>query len=131
MSVIFKIFRWPILVLALHILATITGSYWYWLRLDNFMHVLGGASIAAASLSAYPILKQKKFAEIRHPLLLIFLVVAVVALAAMLWEFMELGVDTVFEANMQPDLLDTISDMALGLLGGVMVATKRVMKASV
>ncbi len=118
-----KIFKYPILVLGLHVVATVTGSYWQFSKLDNLMHFLGGASIAAAAMTTLKILGNKKLLTVHSKLIKIIIICGIVALVAVLWEFMEFGIDYFFHVVMQPDLTDTMSDLALGLCGGALTAS--------
>ncbi len=177
MSKIIKAGKWLIVLLAIHILNSIFGLYWVWMRLDNLMHFLGGAAVAVTFLELYSLLriqifwpaavqdldsgsgsgmtdtanmtgldsssgagmtnvekrerldprsksgmKEKMNSKVYAKLILIVTTLSFVALTAVLWEFMEFGMDYFFGVVMQPDLTDTMSDLALGLLGALVVA---------
>ncbi len=110
-----------LIILLLHILATILGWYEaiYWL--DSPMHFLGGASIGIAAyyLLNYAGVESKQF----HPKLMeIFLIISITALCAVAWEVMEFNFDFFFKTDMQPGMIDTMKDLCLGLLGGATAA---------
>lgn len=114
--------------MVLHAINTYFGLYWVWLRLDNLMHFLGGTSIAMAWLSVAQILKNQSQLDIKPKWLQILLAIAVTGLVAILWELMEYGLDYFFNLKMQPDVTDTLSDLALGLFGSLVAATLQARK---
>lgn len=122
MTGLLRTLLWPSVVLLIHVINTIFGLYWKLDRLDNLMHFLGGASIAASWLAFASLLQSKDHLNIKSKWLNILLAIGITALAAVLWEFMEFGMDYFFGVVMQPDLTDTMSDLALGLLGALVVA---------
>ncbi len=141
-----KILQWPIAVLALHAINTYFGLYWVWLRLDNLMHFLGGAAVAVAFLELLAVLGVKFSGKktgldprsesgmteqsngLAGRIFIILFTVSIVALTAVLWEFMEYGLDYFFGLVMQPNVTDTMSDLALGLLGSLVAATLQIKK---
>jgi hypothetical protein len=92
------------------------------------MHFLGGTSIAMAWLSVAQILKNQSQLDIKPKWLQILLAIAVTGLVAILWELMEYGLDYFFNLKMQPDVTDTLSDLALGLFGSLVAATLQARK---
>lgn len=114
----FKIAIAPSLVLMLHIVATVGGYYETFWWFDIPLHLAGGVAIA---ISGYFFLEdfygRQKF-HIQFKPLQILILISFVALGAVLWEFMEFSFDRIFHSLMQPDLPDTIKDMAMGLTGG-------------
>lgn len=116
-----KIIRWPVAVLVLHTFATVSGLYWQISRLDNVLHFLGGMSIAAASIHFLFLAERRKYIAIHNWFIQIFIIIAVVALAAVTWESMEYVIDHAIASQMQGDLTDTMSDIALALCGGGIV----------
>lgn len=142
---VLKIFRWPIAVLLLHVVVTFFGLYWHWHKLDNLLHFLGGASIGLMALALIDIFynafrKHKSLSEedsrssktasvqvagLKMNLRFFFqtlFILGLVALFAVLWEFMEFLLDATANTQMQTDITDTMSDLALGLFGGLLVA---------
>lgn len=122
LSHIQNIFRWPLLVFLLHILALYSGLYANIPKLDNLLHFLGGMSIAAAALSFIAYAKHVHMMEIHTWWLRIFLTLALVALAAVDWEFMEYILDHTVGSHIQGNVTDTMSDIVLALCGGGIVA---------
>ena len=86
---------------------------------DMATHVLGGVAIAYCSSKILTILCRRRVIgdlEIRVRTVLVF---ALTATAAVFWEFAEFGVDSYLGTRIQVDLANTMSDMALGILGCV------------
>lgn len=111
------IFRWPIFVLILHVLATITGFYWTVPWLDTPMHFIGGMSIALAGYDFLKIAGTQEWVTISKPFITILFLIALTALAATLWEFFEFFVDYLWDMHMQTSIADTMKDLAMGLSG--------------
>lgn len=86
------------------------------------MHFLGGVAIGLSALAAFKALQQAKLINIHNQLVFVFLVVASTALAANMWEFMEFIIEWKWGIVMQADLTDTMSDMALGMTGGLLAS---------
>ncbi len=118
-----KIFLWPILVVCIHIIATVLGWYDYVLWLDTPMHFLGGAAIA---LSTYYYIEQEQIPL--KKLQILFVMISVTGLSAIIWEFIEFSGDYFFLTVMQPDLPDTMKDLAMGLLGSIVIGTIMLLK---
>lgn len=90
------------------------GVYTLYSWFDILMHFIGGASIA---LSSIMILNQcKEEIRIKDNLVNVVIIVALVGLAAIIWEFYEVltGLDM--------NLNDTLFDIFMGLLGGLTTA---------
>lgn len=90
---------------------------------DIPLHFFGGCSIAMFAyllLNAFP--DKKKMINDLPVIIRIFLYVSIVSLAAVLWEFYEFIHDIVFLTSYQPNLRDTMTDLFLGLAGGLILA---------
>lgn len=87
-------------------------------RLDNYLHLMGGMSIAAASIVVLRLAERGGWVEIRSALAIFFVVVAFVAAAAVLWEFYEFFHDYFYGTRFQPSNADTVKDLFMGLVGG-------------
>lgn len=111
-----KIAYAPSIVLILHILATVFGWYDQILWLDTPMHFLGGIAIA---ISSYYFLDFVDLRTSFHERLFRFLfIIALTGLCAVAWEILEFLFDRFFQTHMQPGMLDTMKDLAFGILGG-------------
>lgn len=111
----------PAAVLVLHVIAMLAGWYQLISWLDSPMHFLGGIAIATSAYFFWngAQITSKQFRPI---LLKLLFILAIVALAAVAWEFLEFGLDRTFGTVMQPSVQDTIKDLALGLLGGSFIS---------
>lgn len=109
----------PILVLVLHVIATIAGWYEAMIWFDTPMHFLGGLSIG---ISAYFFLAHSKLktSNFNTSIFEILVIIAMTALAAVAWESLEYNLDRIFGTVMQPSIRDTMKDLAFGLSGGAL-----------
>lgn len=115
------ILLWPVVVLALHMLLTITGGYYWWSHVDKAMHVLGGVSIALSGIAAINIYSQDGSLRISNNFIYAIIILSFVALAAVNWEFLEFTLDHTVHTHMQPSLGDTMGDILAGLCGGGLI----------
>lgn len=123
-NLLLKITTAPFAVLILHIFADLTGLYENYWWMDIPLHFLGGIAIAIASYFLLEYFTQTKKLSIESLALKFLIVISFVALSAIAWEFLEYFLDFYFATEMQPSILDTMKDLAMGLLGGftVMIA---------
>jgi uncharacterized membrane protein YjdF len=121
-TLILAILFWPALVFLVHVLASAVGVYAQIDKFDNVMHFLGGASIAAAAGHALALARRRGWMTIQRRALTLLVVLGMVALAAVCWEFLEFIMDRYASTGMQGDIIDTLSDMLLALVGGLIIA---------
>ena len=119
---IIKISVPPFAVLIFHILATVIGWYETFWWFDIPLHFLGGVAIAISSIFFFEYFQITNRLEIKWWPLKILLIISLVGLSAVCWEFMEFTFDQMFSTNMQPGMVDTIKDLAVGLAGGILTA---------
>lgn len=107
-------------ILMLQIAAQIWYLYWVLDWYDNVMHFLGGVWLGLLIYALF----SRRYAELfRYKVLMILFVVSGTLLIGFLWEGMEFFLDLILGTNtFQPDLPDTMSDLALDMLGSI-VAT--------
>jgi hypothetical protein len=115
----FKSFAlWLIVVFVLHTLA----SYFYWYFtipwFDLLMHFIGGVTVAIFS---FWILYKNYIVWLEDGRLwkAFRVTILMVLVIALLWELMEFSVQGLFRVKVLADVPDSISDVALGLVGGV------------
>lgn len=87
--------------------------YWRYAWLDIPMHFLGGVVVAFGYLTVrdfFPSWSKKRFT--------LFKTLAVVIMAAVVWEVFEVLIGVIFEEGRY--VIDTLSDLLIGALGGVL-----------
>lgn len=117
-----KIFAGPVILLVLHISATIFGWYETVYYLDRPMHFLGGIAVAMSAHYLVKYFSHTDKLQINWKPIQVLAITAVVALGAVSWEFLEFYLDSISFAVMQPSVYDTIIDLTMGLLGGMITA---------
>ena len=117
-----KIVAAPLSVLVIHIIATISGGYELIQWLDKPIHFLGGIAIAISTYYLIAYFTENKKLQISWMPLQILAITAAVALSAVSWEFLEYYLDMTTASMMQPSVQDTITDMLMGLAGGMLTA---------
>ena len=100
-------------------LSYVLFAYSYFPRLDRPMHVLGGIAIAYSVWRGIDVLVNSGFLERVQPALLAVLVFALTSTAAVFWEFSQFVSDYTIGTNSQVGLNDTLIDMLLGIIGGL------------
>jgi hypothetical protein len=83
------------------------------------MHVLGGIAVAFSLCRGIDVLVNSGFLERVQPALLAVLVFALTSTAAVFWEFVEFVSDYTIGTNSQVGLNDTLIDMLLGIIAGL------------
>jgi hypothetical protein len=117
-----KIIAAPITVLVIHIIATISGAYEQIFWLDKPIHFLGGVAIALSTYYTIAYFTENKKLQINWVWLRILAISSVVALSVVSWEFLEFYLDSISSGTMQPSIRDTMTDMLMGMAGGMITA---------
>jgi len=112
-------FIFPVLVLTLHVFLYLLGIYESYTWMDIPMHFLGGFSAAFTYMFLIDILRHENLMGKMHFLVYFIFVISLVSLTAVLWEFFEFSLDMLFEAYNQKGLGDTLGDILIGLIGGI------------
>ncbi len=115
-----KCFYPPALVFFMHIM--LGGYFRFYLIFPNFdipMHFLGGMSIGITGILLLNLAQKQGWMNIQKKIISFFVILCFVALAAILWEFLEWIGDFYLHTRMQQGLTDTMGDMFLGLIGGL------------
>lgn len=115
-----KIIAPPALVMLFHITISFLNIYEFYPWADIPMHFLGGLAIAISFSIILKILQRKKhLGKMRNYLFFLF-IISLVALTAVLWEFVEYTLDLALNSTyFQGSLTDTIWDLFFGLIGGI------------
>lgn len=90
------------------------------LGLDSWLHFLGGLSIAASAGYTFKKLSAAGVVIIKNRLWQAIVLVAIVTLAAALWEGYEFLHDRFLGTHWQPSNADTMKDLFFGMLGGAL-----------
>lgn len=102
-------------IFVLHIAALYFFWYWSIWWYDLLIHFLGGIFIGGLALTLF----KRSTAENGDFLSILFVTVSVVAFFGIVWELFELSVDSIIAFNDQNDRLDTITDLAVDITGGL------------
>ena len=110
-----------IFILAIHLWAIATSGYYYIWWLDMVPHFLGGFWLG--SMGIYLFLRMNF--ELNSRAFVFLILLALVSLGGVFWEFFEYGYDKIFAARglgplAQIDIGDTMGDLFLDLLGGIL-----------
>ncbi|MGH9866668.1 MAG: hypothetical protein ACREAA_00680 [Candidatus Polarisedimenticolia bacterium] len=96
--------------------------YQHYPWLDNVMHLAGGVAIAFFFLVSWRAAVASGRAGRPAAMVTGLLVASLTCAAAVGWEFVEYLSDRLLHTSMQMSLEDTLSDLALGIVGGLAVA---------
>jgi len=119
---IYKIVIGPFAVAIFHIIATVVGWYEMFWWFDIPMHFLGGVVTAYSSYAMLRYFESKGQYKVTWKPLHILLLLGLVSMTAVSWEFMEYAFDLFFQTHMQAGIMDTLKDICMGLIGGGLVA---------
>ena len=115
-------FLFPVFVLIVHVLLLFVFEvYLIFPWLDIPMHFLGGASIALTYFLTLKFLQKENYFKL-NAFFNIFFIFALVSLTAVLWEFLEFSLTYITGFSLQGNLSDTMLDLFLGMLGGLLTA---------
>ena len=109
------------MVLLLHMILFAVGLYRTIPGLDMATHSLGGIAITYCFWQVVAILRQHAFVEPVEAPVAPILLFALATTSAVLWEFAEFTLDSYLGTHIQIDLTDTMSDLAFGMLGSLIV----------
>jgi hypothetical protein len=95
---------------------------------DSVVHFFGGVTICYLFWTASKAPHAEKFLGVHTRFSLFVLLVALTALAAVSWEIVEWVSAVLIRTGVQVTVTDTICDMFMGLVGGVVLATRAAIK---
>jgi hypothetical protein len=111
----------PALVFVVHVaLSRLLHAYERLPWLDIVMHLLGGYAIAYCFAGTLDCLQVRGLVAAIDSRLRVVLILALTCTAAVFWEFAEFSSDRVAGTKAQLGLEDTLFDMLLGIVGGVL-----------
>lgn len=112
----------PVLVFVIHLVALLGFDiYNRFSEFDIPMHFAGGVAIAYFFGVCYR--EAAQLGLLGQPSANVFppMILGLTSLAAVVWEFAEFVADQQFGVHTQPGLADTLLDLLMGLLGGIVV----------
>lgn len=112
----------PVLVFAIHVAAILGFDIYNLLpEFDIPMHFAGGVAIAYFFGVCYR--EAAHLGLLGQPSATVFppMILGLTSLAAVVWEFAEFVADHQFGMHTQPGLADTLLDLFMGLLGGLVL----------
>jgi len=95
-------------------------------HLDSVMHLAGGIVLAMFLYGFLASAIGRGWCPDPGKLVSAVLVVSLVTTGAVCWEFYEWISDYLFDTRLQPSVTDTVKDLLLGLLGGILYASYRI-----
>ena len=120
-----RAFWLPTLVLAVHGALALVEGYDRFIPLDVLMHLAGGMAVAWCFARALDVLVGHGFVRLPERPVWDVLVIALTATAAVVWEFAEWSSDFFVGTRSQRGLDDTMLDMLLGVVGGLVFLAAR------
>ncbi len=117
---IIKLLIFPVLVYMFNsIFQSVALDFYDTYSVDTLMHFLGGLSIAYSANYALSLMGKKGWITIQRNNLRAGIIVSVVMLFAVSWEFYEFLSDQFLGTFMQPSNADTMKDLCMGMIGAV------------
>ena len=110
-----------ITILVLHTVFVLTNTYSIE-YVDSVMHFCGGIALGVLVAGTLSLAVRRHWCPWPGALIEGVLVIALVATGAVTWEFYEWLSDHYLGTLLQPTLDDTIKDLALGFVGGIVSA---------
>jgi hypothetical protein len=107
-------------IMMLQIAASIWYLYWVLPWYDILMHFLGGLWLG---LMVFALAHRFSPDLLRHPVVMILVLVSGTLLIGFMWELLEFFIDILLGTNtFQPDLPDTMADLGFDILGSLVAA---------
>jgi hypothetical protein len=116
----------PLLVFSVHVVASRgLNAYVRFPPTDIPMHFAGGVAIAFFISGCFRALPRHAARSSRVVVLEGVLVGSLASTAALVWEFAEFSIDRLVGTNIQVSLINTMQDLALGMLGALVLVVIR------
>ena len=132
----FKHGAWaPVIIFSIHIIAIfVFHVYDYFLSFDIPMHFIGGMAITYFFIESVICAMNTQIIGRPSIIGLILIIFLLTCTTTIFWEFAEWIMDKVFLIHVQVSLEDTLLDMLLGILGGIVmirIRFKNILKRTV
>ena len=114
-------FRWPLIVYVLGLIIYILEIPKILPWIDIPLHLIGGFVLAYSFILILEFLRAKKLIKVNNKLIYFIIILSLVSLIAVFYEFYEFTLSYVLKIGMQGNLIDTMVDLFLGLLGGIFI----------
>ena len=115
-------FKYPFVLLILHIyMARVLHLHAILWWLDSVEHLLGGILITHSYYLLIRYSNDKQLLPRIPKSIMLILLFTMTGTTTVLWEFAEYTLDYYFDLRMQAGVADTMLDMFLGIVGGVIV----------
>lgn len=89
-------------------------------HLDIHLHFVGGMAIAGSIITVLSLARRYGVLKINNDFVHFAIVTALVVSSAVMWEFYEFSHDIVYGTHYQPSNFDTMKDLFLGTIGGML-----------
>lgn len=119
---LFVIFLPPIIVFGIHSIMSLGfHAYNIYPWIDTPMHFIGGIAMSYSFVILLKSLQESGIMPTLDTYLNIFFSFTIIVTIAVFWEFLEFIAGYIFDANIQVSLPNTMKDLFLGSLGGLLV----------
>lgn len=117
-----KILTLPIIVFGVHVLLSkIVDMYALFPWIDIPMHFVGGMTMTTTLIMLYKALQHINLIPQMHAAITRVFLFTTISTITIFWEFAEFSTDVFFGTHAQVSIPDTMKDMFLGMLGGLLV----------
>ncbi len=109
--------------------AHVIGGYRRWPSVDIPLHFFGGFAIAYFLAGALRVFEKRRLLRPSDPWVRLGLLFGLVTTSAVFWEFAEWIADHTLGTRCQLSVDDTILDLLMGVLGGIVFLMPRLLRA--
>lgn len=112
----------PIIVFGVHILLSKTvDMYGLFPWIDIPMHFVGGMTMTTTLIMLYKALQHINVIPQMHVAITKLFLFTAISTITIFWEFAEFSTDVFFGTHAQVNIPDTMKDMFLGMMGGLLI----------
>ncbi len=118
----------PIVLIAIHVFAIEIGVYSRFRWFDTPMHLLGGILVAISVVYLLNYFTSENKLNINSNILKVLIIISVTVLFAFSWEVIEYLADFYLKTRFQASLSDTMKDLCMGFIGGMITSLLHIIK---